>query len=137
MCFQVGNLTKPVKHANWCFDLLRRWTFHTLFFFRWYMYVNSFLDISVHFKSKTNLLFIRERIIIPVYVYSLSECAMRCFCPTKCISFFNENFDLFCQWKAKSYVSLIAALQIHGSIAVIITLPLKWRYIYEFNTCNT
>lgn len=106
-------------------------------FFRWYMYVNSFLDVSVHFKSKTNLLFIRERIIIPVYVNSLSECAMRCFCPTKCISFFNENFDLFCQWKAKSYVSLIAALQIHGSIAVIITLPLKWRYIYEFNTCNT
>lgn len=43
------------------------------------MYVNSFLDVSVHFKSKTNLLFIRERIIIPVYVNSLSECAMRCF----------------------------------------------------------
>lgn len=76
-----------------------------LCFFLWYMYVNSFLDVSVHFKSKTNLLFIRERIIIPVYVYSLSECAMRCFCQTKCISFFNENFDLFCQRKGKSYVS--------------------------------
>lgn len=74
-------------------------------FFLWYMYVNSFLDVSVHFKSKTNLLFIRERIIIPVYVYSLSEFATRCFCQTKRISFFNEKVDLFCQRKAKSYVS--------------------------------
>lgn len=48
-------------------------------FFCWYMYVNSFLDVFVYFKSKINLFFIRERIIILVYVYSLLECVMWCF----------------------------------------------------------
>lgn len=67
----------------------------------------SFSDssVSVYFKRKTNLYFRREIAVISDYVLSLTECAMKCVCKNKCVSFFYNHLDFRCQLGGKTYVS--------------------------------
>lgn len=66
---------------------------------------NRFSLSSVFFERKTNLQFNRERSIVPVFVRSLSECAMQCVFKTKCVFFFYNHVDFFCQSEGKLFVS--------------------------------
>lgn len=80
---------------------------------------NRFSFSSVFFERKTNLQFNRERSIVPVFVRSLSECAMQCVFKIKCVFFSFTTMSTFFVNRKENYLCLLLkAMETTGCITV-------------------